>query len=66
MITSVFDKHDTNLYATWHMEDGGVVCVVIPDVGELRMTLAKAEELSADIAAKAEYGRFSAKNLEVK
>lgn len=63
MITRVFGHNDTNLYSTWHSEDGGIVCLVVPDVGEVRMSLAKAEEIAASIARQAEYGRFAAISL---
>lgn len=66
MITRVFDSHDTELYSTWHVEDGGVVCLVIPDVGELRMSLAKAEDISKSLALHAEYGRQAAKVIPTK
>lgn len=60
MITKVFNSHDINLYTTWHYEDGGVVCLVIPGVGEVRMTLAKAEDIAASLTYQAEYGRQAA------
>jgi hypothetical protein len=60
MITKVFDSHDTELYSTWHIEDGGIVSLVVPDVGEIRMSLAKAEEISASLAYHAKYGREAA------
>lgn len=57
MITKVFGFQDTDLYSTWRYEDGGIVCLVVPDVGEIRMSLAKAEEIAASLARQAEYGR---------
>lgn len=60
MITDVFDKEDTSLYVTWRYEAGGIVSLLVPSVGEIRMTLAKAEEISADLARQAEYGRWYA------
>ncbi len=58
--SQVFTTDDTSLYATWHKEDGGVVCLYVPGVGAVRMSLAKAEELGADISRQAEYGRWAA------
>ena len=60
MADDIFDKFDTSLYTSWKPEHGGVVVVHIPGIGELKMTLAKAEEISADIARQAEYGRWYA------
>ncbi len=60
MISDVFDRTDTALYTTWSRENGGIVSLLIPGVGEIRMTLAKAEEISADLARQAEYGRWAA------
>lgn len=60
MITRVFDSHDTDLYSTWHREDGGVVCLVVPELGEIRMSLAKAEDISESLGRQAEYGRWAA------
>lgn len=57
MITPVFGTKDTELYSTWHLEDGGIVSLVVPDVGEIRMTLAKAEEIAKSIEVQASYGR---------
>lgn len=57
MITQVFCSHDTDLYSTWHFEDGGTVSLVVPGVGEIRMSLAKAEDISASLQRQAEYGR---------
>lgn len=59
MITKVFDRSDNELYTTWHMEDGGVVCLVVPGVGEVRMTAAKAEEISGTMKMHAEYTRMA-------
>lgn len=61
MITEVFQSHDTELYSTWHSEDGGVVCLVVPDVGEIRMSIAKAEDIAESIARQAEYARWVAR-----
>jgi hypothetical protein len=63
MITKVFDSHDTELYSTWHFEEGGIISLVVPDVGEIRMTLAKAEELVASLSRNAQYGRNAARVL---
>ena len=60
MANDIFDKFDTSLYTSWKPEHGGVVIVHIPGVGELKMTLAKAEEISADLARQAAYGRWHA------
>jgi hypothetical protein len=60
MITDVFSTEDTALYSTWRLENGGIVCLIIPGVGEIRMTLGKAEEISRDLARQAEYGRWHA------
>lgn len=62
MITKVFGIHNTSLYSAWHRENGGIVSLVIPEVGEVRMTLAKAEEISESLARQAEYGRWAARN----
>lgn len=58
-ITDVFGKEDTSLYSTWRYEDGGIVSLIVPDVGEIRMTLEKAEEISDGLARQAEYGRWA-------
>lgn len=60
MLSRVFDKEDTALYSTWQKEEGGIVILFVPGIGEVRMTLAKAEEVSADLARHAEYGRWAA------
>lgn len=60
MDDNVFSKDDTTLYTSWEPRDGGIVIIHIPGVGEIRMTLAKAEEISADLARQAEYGRWAA------
>ena len=57
---NVFDIEDTALYTSWQQENGGIVVIHIPGVGELKMTLAKAEEVSRDLARQAEYGRWYA------
>jgi hypothetical protein len=59
-IENVFSTEDTALYTSWDREHGGIVVLHIPGVGEIRMTLAKAEEISADLAREAEYGRWYA------
>lgn len=56
----VFDSHDTELRSKWQLDDSGIVTLVIPELGEIRMSLAKAEDLSASIARQAEYGRLVA------
>lgn len=66
MVTRVFTKEDTDLYSTWHLEDGGVVSLVVPDVGEVRMTLAKAEEVARSIERQAKYGRWASDRVEDK
>ncbi len=59
MLSRVFDHHDTTLYAS-REDDRGIVTLFIPEMGELRMSLAKAEDIAADIARQAEYGRWAA------
>lgn len=59
-LSRVFDREDTTLYSTWQPEEGGIVILFVPGIGEIRMTLAKAEEVSADLARNAEYGRWDA------
>jgi hypothetical protein len=56
----VFSRQDTALYTSWKPENGGIVILYIPGVGELKMTLEKAEEISGDLARQAEYGRWHA------
>lgn len=63
MPDQVFGREDTALYATWHRESGGIVSLVVPGIGEVKMTLAKAEEISADIARQVEYGRWHAMEI---
>jgi hypothetical protein len=58
--TQVFSREDEAMYATWHREDGGIVCLYVPGVAAVKMTLAKAEEISAELARQAEYGRWAA------
>jgi hypothetical protein len=60
MSNNIFTTEDTALYAIWKPENGGVVVLFIPGVGELQMTFAKAEDLAQDIARQAEYGRWYA------
>lgn len=60
MAYRVFDSHDTDLYSTWHLENGGIVEIIIPDQESLKMSLAKAEDMAASIARQAEYGRWAA------
>lgn len=57
---NIFNKDDTTLYTSWEPRNGGIVIIHIPGVGEIRMTLAKAEEISADLARQAEYARWAA------
>jgi hypothetical protein len=57
MITRIFDSHDTGLHSTWHLDNGGIVSLIVPDVGEIRMSLAKAEDLAISIARHVMYGR---------
>lgn len=59
MLSQIFTIEDTALYTTWHLEDGGIVSILVPGIGEIRMTLEKAEELSKDLARQAEYGRWA-------
>jgi hypothetical protein len=59
MITQIFTAKDTEFYATWHYEEGGIVSLVVPNVGEIRMTAAKAEEIAANLTSHAEYVRFA-------
>jgi hypothetical protein len=63
-LTKIFDREDTHLYSTWHVEAGGIVELLIPmddgDVLGVRMTLAKAEEISNSIMQHAQYGRWYA------
>ena len=56
----IFDREDTALYTSWQSENGGTVSLFVPGVGEIKMTLAKAEEISRDLARQAEYGRWHA------
>lgn len=63
MLSQVFSREDTTLYTSWLRDDGGVVILHIPGIGEVRMTLAKAEEISADMARQAEYGRWDAMEI---
>lgn len=60
MLSRVFTKEDTSLYSTWQPEEGGIVILFVPGIGEVRMTLDKAEEISQDLARQAEYGRWDA------
>lgn len=60
MLSRVFTTEDTTLYSSWSRDEGGLVTLFIPGMGELRMTFAKAEEVSAAIARQAEYGRWDA------
>lgn len=55
----VFNSHDTDLH-TKGEPNSGVVTLVIPGVGELRMSLAKAEDIAASMERQAEYGRKAA------
>lgn len=66
MITKIFETQDTDFYSRWHLEDGGIVCLVVPNVGEIRMSLAKAEDIAESIARQAEYGRWAASRLNDK
>lgn len=59
MITPVLGITDEGLYATWRMEEGGLVSLVVPDVGEVRMTLDKAQAIGASLLRQAEYGRWA-------
>lgn len=58
--TRLFDREDTNLHSTWTLEESGIVSLIIPELGELRMTLAKAEEIALQINRNAEFGRRAA------
>lgn len=60
MSDQTFSTEDTALYTSWQRENGGVVIMHIPGIGELKMTLGKAEEISRDLARQAEYGRWYA------
>lgn len=55
MLSQVFDTDETALYASWQKD--GIVLLYIPGISVIQMTLAKAEEISADIARQAEFGR---------
>ena len=60
MLSQVFTKDDHTLYTTWSKEEGGIIILVVPGVGEIRMTLEKATEISDDMARQAEYARWDA------
>lgn len=64
MITPVFNDHDTNFYSTWRSENSGIVCLIVPGVGEVRMSLSKAEEIADSLKRQAEYGRWAAERME--
>lgn len=55
----LFTTKDTALYSSCR-RDQGIVVLHIPGVGDLPMSLAKAEEISADLARQAAYGREAA------
>lgn len=58
---TTFSTDDTALYTSWRPEtEDGVIVMHIPGVGELKMTLPKAKEISRDLARQAEYGRWFA------
>lgn len=63
MITPVFERNDGDLYTTWHSDavDGFHVSIVVPDVGEIRMTPAKAENLAEGLKRHAAYVREAIK-----
>lgn len=52
-----FSIEDTALYTSWEPGDD-IIVLHIPGIGDLKMTLAKANEISADIARQVEYGRW--------
>jgi hypothetical protein len=56
----IFSRDDTSLYTSWEEEDGGIVVLHIPGVCEIKMTLAKAHEISQDLARQTDYGRWNA------
>ena len=56
----IFDIEDTSLYTSWTPENDGIVIIYIPGIGTVKMTPAKAEEMSRDLARQAEYGRWYA------
>ena len=57
-LSRLFTTEDTTLYPSWQKEEGGIVILFIPGIGEVRMTLDKADEVSEDLARQAEYGRW--------
>lgn len=60
MPSQIFTMDDTGLYASWEdNNDAAYVCLFIPGIGQVKMTLAKAEEVSDSIARQAEYGRWA-------
>ena len=61
MLSRIFNSHDMDLYSELHSENSGIVTIVIPEIGKVQMSLAKAEDLSQSIARQAEYGRSVAK-----
>lgn len=65
MLSDVFSTEDTSLYTTWHRENGGIVSLLIPGIGEIRMTLAKAEDIGHSLLRQAEYGRWAASNENI-
>lgn len=60
MLSRVFTTDDTTIYATWQKEEGGIVVLFVPGIGEIRMTLDKADEIADEIKRQSEYGRWNA------
>ena len=59
MLSRVFTTDDTTVYSTWHLEEGGIVSLLIPEMGEMRMSYDMAEKIGKDLIEKAEYGRWA-------
>lgn len=60
MLSRVFTTDDTTLYSTWCREEGGIVILFVPGVGEVRMSYDKAAEIAEDLKDKVNYGRWDA------
>src|SRR5262249_42983275 len=65
--TRVFDRQDTNFYSSWNTEEtSGIVKLIIPELGIVQMTVAKAEEVSAQLAMHADHARRAVLSEEQK
>lgn len=60
MLSPIFTLEDRTVYTTWDKEEGGIVILFIPGIGEIRFTLGKAEEIAESMARQVEYGRWNA------